>query len=495
MAAGEQYLRLLINFVLIATVSRLLTPSEFGVSVIGTGIMAIALGLREFATSDFLIQRQEVAREDVRTSFTLAFLLTVLITAAMFAIAPWFGTLYGENGLASFVRIAAVSGLVEAVSLPIRGLLRRDLEFGTLAVVNTASAITTAAVTIVLALAGFSYMSVAWAMLASAITTTVLSFYFRPDLSILRPAFVSWGSVLAFGGYSGASFVINRAYESLPQLVLGQLLPHSAVGLYNRAQTVSDIPDRIVLTSVFSVAFPAFAAEIRSGRSLKEPYLRALGYITVFYWPALILLALLADPVVSLFLGAQWRSVTPLLQVMAIAGLAWFPVLLTSPVLLAVSANRDRVLADLLGRSVSAAILCASASFGIMAMAVTKLVTLPFQMIISFCFVRRHIYFRWSEVAVALWRSAVVMLGSAAGPACVVAFSDWAFDLSIGASVLAMLLAVIGWLTAVLAVQHPVLLELGRARDHLSEVLRPKPFGLPRAGHGTPPEGQGARTV
>jgi O-antigen/teichoic acid export membrane protein len=43
MAAGEQYLRLLINFVLIATVSRLLTPSEFGVSVIGTGIMAIAL--------------------------------------------------------------------------------------------------------------------------------------------------------------------------------------------------------------------------------------------------------------------------------------------------------------------------------------------------------------------------------------------------------------------------------------------------------------------
>jgi O-antigen/teichoic acid export membrane protein len=250
-----------------------------------------------------------------------------------------------------------------------------------------------------------------------------------------------------------------------------------------------------VLTSVFSVAFPAFAAEIRSGRSLKEPYLRALGYITVFYWPALILLALLADPVVSLFLGAQWRSVTPLLQVMAIAGLAWFPVLLTSPVLLAVSANRDRVLADLLGRSVSAAILCASASFGIMAMAVTKLVTLPFQMIISFCFVRRHIYFRWSEVAVALWRSAVVMLGSAAGPACVVAFSDWAFDLSIGASVLAMLLAVIGWLTAVLAVQHPVLLELGRAHDHLSEVLRPKLFGLARAGHGARPDGEGARTV
>ena len=393
MAAGEQYVRLVINFASIATVSRLLTPTEVGISVIGTGIMAIALGLREFATSDFLIQRQEVVRDDIRASFTLALLLTALITAAIFALAPWFGTLYGEDQLARFVRVVAVAGLIEALSLPIRGLLRREMEFGCLALVNIASAATTAGATILLALAGFSYMSVAWAMLAAAITTSIVSFCFRPDLSILRPTFRAWGSVLAFGGYNGASFVINRAYEALPQLVLGQILPPAAVGLYNRAQTVSDIPDRIVLTSVFSVAFPALAAEIRNGRSVKEPYLRALGYITVFYWPALVLLALLAYPIVSLLLGAQWQSVTPLLQVMAIAGLAWFPVVLTSPVLLAVGANRDRVLADLLGRSVSAAILCGSAWFGIMAMAVSKLVTLPFQMVVSFCFVRRHIAF------------------------------------------------------------------------------------------------------
>ena len=147
---------------------------------------------------------------------------------------------------------------------------------------------------------------------------------------------------MTFGGYNGASFVINQAYQTLPQLVLGHLLPHSAVGLYNRATTVSDMPDRIVLTSVFSVAFPALVVEVREGRSLKEAYLRALGYITVFYWPALILLALLAHPVISLLLGMQWLSVIPLLQVMAIAGLAWFPVILTSPVLLAVGANQDR---------------------------------------------------------------------------------------------------------------------------------------------------------
>ena len=299
-------------------------------------------------------------------------------------------------------------------------------------------------------------MSYAWAAVAAAGASTALAFYFRPDLSILRPAFKSWANVLTFGGYNGASFVINRIYESLPSLVLGYLLPHAAVGMYNRASVVSDIPDKVVLTSVFSVAFPALAAEVREGRSLKEPYLRALGLITVLYWPAQVLLVLLAYPVVMLLLGPQWLSgVVPLLQLMAIAGLAWFPVMLTSPVLLAVGANRDRVLADLVGRSLSAVVLCSSAYFGILVMAASKLVTLPFQMFLSLYFVRRHIPFRWLEVCAALWKSAVVTAGTAAGPAAVLALSDQGFALSFGATALAALMAACGWLAAVLVTRHP----------------------------------------
>ena len=471
MAAGEQYFRLAIQFAAIASVSRLLTPTEIGISVIGTGIVAIALGLREFATSDFLIQRHQVTQEDIRASFTVVFLLTVFIAAGMFVLAPWFGSFYGEEKLALFLKVAAAAGLVEAISLPIRGLLRRDMAFGALAFINTAAAAATAATTILLALAGFSFMSFAWALVAAAGVTTILSFYCRPDLSILRPSFTSWRSVVSFGGYNGVSFVINQAYEALPQLVLGRILPYSAVGLYNRAQAVSAIPNQVILASVFSVAFPALAAEVRQGRDLKEPYLRALALITVFYWPAQVLLALLAYPVVSLILGAQWLGAVPLLQIMAAAGLAWFPVMLTSPVLLAVGANRDRVLADLVGRSVSAVVLCSAAWFGIMAMAASKLVTLPFQMMLSLWFVRRHVPFRWREVWVlGLWKSAIVTIGAAAGPAGVVALSDTGFDLSIAATAFAVSLAACGWLASVAVTRHPVMFELRKALEAIVET-------------------------
>ena len=321
------------------------------------------------------------------------------------------------------------------------------------------------------ALAGFSFMSYAWGAVAAAVATAAIAFYFRPDLSILCPVFRSWGRVLTFGGYNGTSSIINSLYSGVPQLFLGQVLPHADVGLYNRTTVASDVPDKLVLTSVFNVAFPALAARVREGRSVKEPYLRALGLIAVVYWPAQVLLAILAYPVIWLFLGPQWlEGGVPLLRLMAIAGLAWFPVYMAQPVLLAVGANRDRVMVDLVGRSVSAICLCSAAFFGILAMAASKLVTIPFHMVLSLCYVRRHVPFRWDEVGAALWKSAAVTAGTALGPLCVVAQSDQGFALSLSATLVAVVLAAAAWLVCVLVFRHPVLLEFRRMVDELPEM-------------------------
>ena len=457
MASGEQYVRLAVNFLLVVSVSRLLSPSEVGTAVIGVGIMLIAMGLKEFATADFLIKRTEILEEDVRTAFTILLLLMAMVTLVVVAAAPWVGSFYGEEKLTTFLRIAAFAGLIECLSGPITGLLRRDMAFGKLAFINISSVTVNALVVIVLAAMGFSFMSFAYGLVAASTTISVLSFALRPDFSFLRPSLSSWRTVASFGGYNGASQVINRLYESMPQLVLGHVLPHSSVGIYNRASVVSDIPDRIFLAGASLIAFPALAAELRRGQSVKEPYLLALGHITVFYWPAVILIAVLAYPIVGLVLGPQWDAVAPLLQVMAIGSLAWFPVILTSPVLLAVGAVRDRMLADLTGRSIAAVILCFAALFGVMAMAVSKLLTLPFQMLVAFYFVRRHVPFTWSELGRALRRSALVTVASAAGPVAVMASTYPGKDLSVAAIALTLLLAGGGWFAGIVLARHPVL--------------------------------------
>lgn len=463
-ASAERYLGLLVNFGTLATVSRMLTPAEVGVSVIGIGIMTIAQSLREFATSEFLIQRAEVTREDARTAFTVLFGLTLAISAALLVQASWVAAFYGEPELSTFIRLIAVTNLLAATSLPITALLRRDMAFGDLAVINVATTLVNGGVTIGLAALGFSYLSFAWALLLASATTCILSLYFRSDFWIFRPLLTSWRSALSFGGYNGALTFLRNGFDSLPQLALARILPLPAIGLYNRALTISGIPDKFILAGIVAVAFPAFASGVREGRPLKQLYLRALSYITAVYWPAMILVALLARPLVEIILGPQWMEAVPLIRIMALASLFWFPSSLTFPVLAAVGAMRDSLIVNLITIPVSAAILVAACVLGgIEAMALSQFVTLPFQIYVSFRFVRRHVPFGWGDLLAALWRSAAAALCSAAAGGLAMVWMAEPAGPSFGAALLALGLAVFGWGIGLRLTRHPILTEIGRA--------------------------------
>jgi hypothetical protein len=88
-STADKYFSLAVNIGALAVISRLLSPAEIGVSVIGTAIVTFALALREFGSSGFLIQQRDLTRSDARTLFTVQFLLTVLIaTGLVLAAAP-----------------------------------------------------------------------------------------------------------------------------------------------------------------------------------------------------------------------------------------------------------------------------------------------------------------------------------------------------------------------------------------------------------------------
>jgi O-antigen/teichoic acid export membrane protein len=162
MAALEQYSQVIVSISMIAVLSRLLDSTEIGLAVIGLGIGTIAFNFREFVTSEYLIQREDVSEEDVRTGFTLIFGFSVAIGSFLILLAHWFAGFYSAAGLSGFVCILAISGVIDAPVSTIAALLRRDMEFGNLTRINALGSIVNALVTIAFAWFGFGFMSFAW---------------------------------------------------------------------------------------------------------------------------------------------------------------------------------------------------------------------------------------------------------------------------------------------------------------------------------------------
>ena len=210
-----------------------------------------------------------------------------------------------------------------------------------------------------------------------------------------------------------------------------------------------------------SVVLPAFSSEVRQGRDLKRPYLAAVSIVTVFHWPALLLLSVLAYPVVDIVLGSQWSEAAPLVQVVAIALLFSFSFELNYPVMVAMGAIRDLFIRALIVFPLSGILLSAAVVFGgLQAAAWCLLVTVPFQAYVALSFVRRRLGLRRREIAAALWKSAVIALATAAAPLAAMFVSGSGFDLSFGQAIAAGPLALGGWATALILTRHPLLDEI-----------------------------------
>jgi O-antigen/teichoic acid export membrane protein len=456
-ASAERYVVMAVNFVVLAVIARLLTPEEVGLSVIGLAALAVIDPLRDWASAYFIWQK-DVTREDSRTVFTIMLLVSVFCATVLVMLAGPLAAFYQHDGLAFFWYVLAVALLAGPFERPIMALLQREMAFSTIAGIRIGAALINATAAIAFAALGFGFMSFAWAFLIAAACGVALVVYARPDWWIFRPLMSEWRSAVAFGGYNTVIALLSKTYETIPYLVLARVHSFDAVGLFNRAAAVSHIPDKTLLAALTPVALPAFASQAREGRSLKQPYLRGIEYLTGLQWPALALLAFLAHPIVIIVLGQQWLGVVPFVRILALAAFISFPLGLTSPVLLSLASIRELLAASLLALPVCAVVVSLGAWFGLEALAFSGFLVNTLQAYVALRYVRRHVFFRWRELGAALQKSAIVTTCSMLGPT--VAVGLWGLELSLGAAGIAAMMAGIGWLIGLLVTRHPLLLEI-----------------------------------
>lgn len=458
-SAGEKYVTQALTIATTMVMARLLTPAETGLYLTTWAVVMLADSFRDFGVGNYIVQAKMLDRREVRTAFTITLALSLATALAISFGSGAIARFYGDPALVPLLTLASLAFIVTPFGTTVSALLRRDLAFRALAGVNVAAAALNAAATISLGLLGYGAASFLWAYVLSNGVAVILMIAARPDLWAFRPCLARWRPLLSFGTVSTGVAVVNVAYDVLPRLALGKILGFGATGLYGRAIGVCQLPDRMLVSALQPVVLPAMAAHSRAGRSLKQAYLQGHRIVSAFQWPALAILALLADPVVRLLLGAQWMEAVPLVRVMALATMALAPAFMTYPVLVATGRVPDALRASLISLPPSIGLLLLAAPHGVLAVAASLLVVAPLQMAVALAFIRRAIGLRWRDLGAASWQSAIMTLAASVAPALAVLLSPGGFDPGWGITAIAVAGAGAGWLAAAAVTGHPVCAE------------------------------------
>ncbi len=275
-SAVERYASVVLFFASTAALARLLTPKEFGIYAVVLAVTSVfSASSQEFGGPNYLIQKASLSEENIRAAFTITFGLSVTIGIVLYLIGGALGTLLGADGLEAGIAVAVLNFVITPFSMTIIALLRRNMQFGTIAASNLASNFTMVLVSIGLAMMGYSYLAPIWGMIAGSAVQTAYLIGTRGDLRIFRPSLEGYPDIVRFGLYSSGVVLINVFYNSAPQLFLARMLDFAAVGLYSRASNVTQAFEKLIIQVISPVIMPAIFAQTSAGGDLKRIYLHA----------------------------------------------------------------------------------------------------------------------------------------------------------------------------------------------------------------------------
>jgi len=300
--------------------ARLLDPEAFAlVAVAMTAILALEV-LRDLGTGSAVIQRREVDDQLLTTVFVLNVAIGAVLTAAMALGAGAIAALFGTSEATPVVQALSAVVIVQSIAQTHHALLRRDLRFRSVATVDMASALVTAAVSIGMAVTGFGVWAMVWGNIAGVVVGGITAWSasgWRPRGGVAPRRL---GDIAHYSLNTTAFNVVRFVLREADKVLVGRVLGVGALGIYSLGQRTVRYPVESIGQVLMSVLFPAFARIQDDDAALRRGYTRATGAIALVVLPVMIGVAVCADPIVDVVLGEKWRAIVPLLQCMAPAG-------------------------------------------------------------------------------------------------------------------------------------------------------------------------------
>lgn len=307
---GSKAIQLVVQIVL----ARLLSPEAFGVLAILLVVTQVADSVAQSGLGMALIQKSDASERSYSTAWWLSLGLATALYLVIFLGSPAIAVFYAMPDLAMYLRVLGVIVFFNAVNSIQRSFLQRSLDFKSIFVATTVSALASGAIGIAMAFLGFGV----WALVAqSLLQSAFICIVMRVRVS-WKPAFVfevgEAKSLFGYGWKICVTGILNVFYSGISELVIGRACSAGELGLYSQGRKYPQAAIGVMSNSIANVLFPMFSAIKDDATELRRAIRRGLRLGTFIVAPVSLLAAAVAEPVVAILLTEKWLACVPIFQ-------------------------------------------------------------------------------------------------------------------------------------------------------------------------------------
>jgi O-antigen/teichoic acid export membrane protein len=331
----------LIGLLSVAILARLLIPEDFGIigfAMLVIGLLDLVTGI---STDAELIRHKLADRAYYNAAWTMNILRGLAVAALMIALMQPAVGFFGEPRLAAIMLALAAIPLIQGFENVGIVEFRKQLEFDREFRFLLATRLLGTLATLGLAFALRNYWALAVGSILRTVFRVALSYWvhpFRPGLNLARVP-----EIFLFSRWMMLQNLASGVYERLPGFVIGREWSSSALAFFNMGKEIADLSTTEIRAPIRRALYPGLAQITDRRERLGDVLVESTGMLALLTLPMPLGIALVANDLVPLFLGAQWQPMVSVLQPLCIA--ASFAALGTNSQLAYMALNRSHLAA------------------------------------------------------------------------------------------------------------------------------------------------------
>ena len=310
-----------LGFIRTIILARLLVPADFG--LLGIAMLAIAT-LETFSQTGFgaaLIQKKDNVESYLDTAWTVSVIRGIVLFLILFLSAPVIAKFFNSPQATLIIRVIAVSTLLSGFRNIGILFFQKELEFNKQFFYELSGTLVDLTVAITLAFILRNVWALVWGGLAANFVRLFMSYIIQPYRPRIKFEKEKFQELFVFGRWVVGSGILVFLITQGDDIFVGKMLGVTALGLYQMAYLISNLPATEITKVISQVAFPAYSKLQDELPKLREAYLKVLQLTAFISIPLAGGIFILAPEFTQIFLGDKWMPVVPALQVLALWGM------------------------------------------------------------------------------------------------------------------------------------------------------------------------------
>lgn len=303
---AAKYSTILIQLVISAILSRILTPNDYGVVAVVTVFTTLFTIFANLGLGTAVTQFKDLSKDDIQDIFTFSEYFSIAL-ALIFAVASWpIAAFYNDKVYVPIVLMLTISILFNALNMIPNALLLKEKKFLKVGIRMIVAVTVSGAVAIILAYCGAKY----YALVIQSILSAFITFIWNYHGSGLKfKVKFSYKPIERVKSYSSNQFLYNMANyfaQNLDNLLTGKIMGKEMLAYYNKGYTLMRYPVSNITHVITPVLHPILSEHQNDKKYIYNElikiskFLSLLGvFITAFcFW---------ADTeIIVCYFGNQW---------------------------------------------------------------------------------------------------------------------------------------------------------------------------------------------